>query len=293
MSDILDQVRALGAEFTPELIQGTAAIYAPIVPRPTPELCTVTRDVAYGPDPRHRLDVFTPKAGAGGRPVVAFVHGGGFVGGDKGDANAPFYNHLGAWAAGHGFVGVTITYRLAPDHKWPSGVEDIAAAIGWVSENIAEHGGDPGRVVLWGQSAGAAHVAGYVAHPDFAAQAQAALDGVALCSGVYDVATADRNDLHAAYYGEDPAAFARQSALEGLAKTPLRLFVTVAENDPRQFHDQAAQLVSARVAATGRWPTFLWLQGHNHVSPVMQVGSPADTLGPMLAALIARPEIWT
>ena len=92
-----------------------------------------------------------------------FVHGGGFVGGDKHVPGTPMYDHIGAWAVRNGWVGVTITYRLAPEHTWPAGAQDVAAAVQWVRDNIASYGGDPSRIVLAGHSAGSVHVASYLA----------------------------------------------------------------------------------------------------------------------------------
>jgi hypothetical protein len=86
-----------------------------------------------------------------------FVHGGGFVAGDKAYPGAPAYDLVGAWAVRHGWVGVNITYRYAPEVKWPAGAEDVAAAVAWIRENIAAYGGDPGRIVVMGNSAGAVH----------------------------------------------------------------------------------------------------------------------------------------
>ena len=113
MNDLWAQLRSLGSDFTPAQIQATTALMAPLAPRPGPDV-EVHRDVVYGPDPRHRLDIFVPSAGVRRAPVLVFVHGGGFVMGDKGAPDAPFYNNVGLWAARSGCIGVTITYRLAP-----------------------------------------------------------------------------------------------------------------------------------------------------------------------------------
>jgi acetyl esterase/lipase len=71
---------------------------------------------------------------------------------------------VGLWAVDHGLIGVTINYRLAPQYPWPSGVEDLTQVVAWLKDHIAEYGGDPARIFLWGHSAGAAHVADYLAH---------------------------------------------------------------------------------------------------------------------------------
>lgn len=288
MADIRASLRALGRDFTPDQIQATTALYAPTALKPTPDLCTVSRDNRYGPDERNRLDVFTPVATAKGpRPVVGFVHGGGFVQGDKGAEGAPFHNHFGAWAARAGFVGVTITYRLAPAHRFPSGAEDIAMAAAWLKENVARYGGDPKRIVLVGQSAGATHLSGYLARAETAAAAEKTLAGAVLLSGVYDTGRADRNPFNTAYYGEDPEAWGFASTLEGLARTKVPLMLTVSELEPPQFQRQAAWAIDRIVAANDRWPLFKFMYGHNHISPVLQIGSETDDLGPALARAVA------
>src|SRR3984957_969767 len=119
----------------------------------------VVRDEHYGPDVRHRLDIFAPAERTGARPGVLFVHGGAYVGGDKRTPGTPYNDNVGVWAARNGFVGVTMTYRLAPAYKYPAGAEDVGAAVEWIREHIASFGGDPEAVTLLGQSAGATHVA--------------------------------------------------------------------------------------------------------------------------------------
>ena len=65
-----------------------------------------------------------------------------------------------------GLVGVNMTYRLAPDATFPDGAQDVAAAVTWVRENIADYGGDPEQIFIIGKSAGVEHVAGYVFRPE-------------------------------------------------------------------------------------------------------------------------------
>ena len=96
---LMARLAALGRDFTPAQMAASRELFASRVLRPEQVAgCTVTRDVAYGEDARHRLDLFAPAAGSAARPVFVFVHGGGFVQGDKGAPDAPFYNNFGAWA---------------------------------------------------------------------------------------------------------------------------------------------------------------------------------------------------
>ena len=278
-SDLTAQIRALGYELTPAQIEATIALMAPLAAPPGPDV-EVHRDVAYGPDPRHRLDVFVPSADATSAPVLVCVHGGGFVRGDKGAPDAPFYNNVGLWAARSGCIGVTITYRLAPAAPWPAGSEDVGAAVRFLRGTIEQWGGDPNHIFLMGQSAGAVHVAGYVANSPLH------IAGAILISGIYDIVRADRNPYQAAYYGEDPSRFSEQSTLGKLAATTLPCLYTVSEFDPPDFQRQAAWLVEAHTARQGRWPRVIQLPGHNHLSSVLQIGSALDTLGPELLRFI-------
>lgn len=118
----------------------------------------VARDEPYGPHPRQRVDVFAPAARGSRRlPLVAFIHGGGWVKGDK------------KWAA---FMAETVTalpavfvsigYRLAPDDRWPAPGHDCLAAVEWIFRHAAKWHADPQSIVLGGHSAGA-HLAAWVA----------------------------------------------------------------------------------------------------------------------------------
>ena len=67
----------------------------------------------------------------------------------------------GPWAAASSASRSTIGSRR--EHMWPSGIEDLTAVVTWLKANVARYGGDPSKIFLWGHSAGAAHVADYVA----------------------------------------------------------------------------------------------------------------------------------
>jgi acetyl esterase/lipase len=108
------------------------------------------RDAAYGPDARQKLDMYAPRDAAGPSPVLVFLYGGSWRTGDKDD-----YNFLGAALAAQGFLTAIPDYRLVPAVRFPSFLEDCAAAVRWVRDNAAGQGGDPERIVLMGHSAGA------------------------------------------------------------------------------------------------------------------------------------------
>jgi acetyl esterase/lipase len=110
--------------------------------------------------PELPLDFFAP-AGAGKSrtaPCVIVVHGGGWNGGDRGQLAS--FNH---WLARRGYAVAAISYRLAPQHRWPAQREDVLAAIAFLKTNASTLGIDAARLVLLGRSAGA-QIAAVVAY---------------------------------------------------------------------------------------------------------------------------------
>jgi arylformamidase len=281
-SDLAEKIRAIGTEVTAQTIGATIGLYMPLHTQVSDAGLAMTRDIAYGPAERHRLDVFATQGDASKRPVLLFVHGGGFVGGNKSNPGSPFYDNVGRWAARNGMLGVTMTYRLAPEHRWPSGSEDVGRAVQWLRDNIGSQGGDPERIFVMGQSAGAVHVAGYIArgHSSFTEEWRPA--GAILVSGLYDTRTMEKNPLFEAYFGSDTERARRASFLDTLALTDVPLLVVLAEYDPRDFQRQAIELNGAYVAQHQRWPRFIQLIGHNHLSTVFGLNAPGDRLGPQI-----------
>jgi triacylglycerol lipase len=279
------QLQALGPELTPAMLQQSTALMAGIA-APRDATVEILRDRQYGPDARNRLDVFRRGAPAGA-PVLVYVHGGGFVMGDKTREGSPFYDNVGQWAAQQGWIGVTVTYRLAPANRWPSGPEDMALAVRWLRANIAEHGGDPERIILMGQSAGGAHVAAYVAHGRFHDGATPGIAGAVMISGIYDAATQPANAYSDAYFGEGAGARAGARCIDGLLASSVPLLFTVSEFDPRDFQEQAMQLARAWHERKGCYPPLEYLAGHNHLSPAQTLGSDEGQMAQRLADFVA------
>lgn len=264
---IRQAIAALGNELGPDTLPAVVALFNEEQREQAAACPPVAVDMAYGPHDRHRLDIYAP-GGASDRPVLLFVHGGGFLRGDKGDGGSWQNANVARMAAGAGFVGVTINYRLAPDNPWPAGADDVAAAVRWVRAHISEYGGNPDAIIVSGTSAGAAHVAGFIdRHP-----AEPGVRGAFFLSGVYGVTEA--NDMRdRAYYGDDLSQHAAKMPLASLVATQLPIFVLASEFDPPRFQAEFVGLLQRRLERWGALPRAYLASGHNHYSLAYHLGA--------------------
>jgi acetyl esterase/lipase len=115
---------------------------------------TRTADIAYGSDPRQRLDVYRPLQAAVGQPVVVFFYGGSWNSGAREQ-----YRYVARALAKHGITVVVADYRLYPQVRYPTFLEDNAQAVGWTRRHIGEYGGNAQRLFLMGHSSGAYNAA--------------------------------------------------------------------------------------------------------------------------------------
>jgi triacylglycerol lipase len=267
---IEEGLRAIGRVIDPP---ATAALYAPLHDKEPYRGVKVTRDIKYGPAERNRLDIFIADGARGPLPVLMFVHGGGFTGGDKYTAGSPFYDNIPLWAARHGMVGVNMTYRLAPDAPWPAGPEDVGAATRWVIEHIAQHGGDPARVFVFGHSAGATHLAAYLAKPEFHGAGGLRLTGAILMSGIFDLTTFDPSPNYQSYFGADTSRYAERSSFTGLTGCKVPLMLVIAGLDPPRFIEQSETLRDAVAQRSGKAPRYVFLPKHSHISEGYAIGT--------------------
>lgn len=188
----------------------------------------VIRDVAYGPDPPQRMDVYRPEPRPANAPIVAMVHGGAWIFGDKTNSQV-IVNKANRWV-GKGWVFVSINNRLVPDADPVRQAEDVARALAAIQKEAAGWGGDVSRITLMGHSAGGHLVALLAADPALAKSlgAKPWSRTVALDSGALDV-PAIMEAKHMRFYdrafGSDPAYWKRASPLHALTAeaTPMLL----------------------------------------------------------------------
>lgn len=239
------------------------------------EKSIVERDLSYGPHERNKLDVLRPGFEMPrAMPVIIFVHGGGFVMGNKSDG-AIFDNILDYFTR-HGLLGINATYRLAPEHQFPAAAEDLRDVVLWVKKNAAKYGGDPQKIFLMGHSAGAVHVANYT----FMEELHPAHDGVlgsVLMSGVYDLgANADKE--HAYYGAKTTKGRSQRTPLAQVDGRRIPLFVIDAEYDPLTMQQSAVNLMQAICQRDSKCPRHQQIAGHNHYSMTYHINSLDDSI---------------
>jgi acetyl esterase/lipase len=227
------------------------------------------RDLAYGQDPRQRLDVYAPRQAAS-RPVVIFWYGGSWTKGSK--AN---YRFVGAALAERGFVTVIPDYRLYPAVTFPAFCEDGAHALAWVEAHAQEFGGDPQRIVLMGHSAGA-HMAAFIAFnhafDEKAGAETKSIVGLVGLSGPYALVP-DTDVLHATFPAPYTDANWQPVRFVDARSPPALLLHGLADKEVYPRHTLA--LNDALLAKHVRVEMKLYPQGRH-----------ADTIAPF--ALLAR-----
>jgi len=269
-ADLREAVRAIGPVISPA---ATAKLYAPLHQPEPYRGVQVFRDEKYGDEERQRIDVFSPNGAGALKPVLIFVHGGGYTGGDKRvSKDSPFYDNVALWAANNGLVGVNMTYRLAPGYKWPSAMQDVAAAVAWARANAGRFGGSANQIILLGHSAGATHVAAYIASVDLP---KAGILAAILTSGTYRLKPEIEVPGQKAYFGDDTNLWHSRSSLEGLVASNIPLFVAHGEVDGTYYIGQSEELTAALCAAR-RCPAHIVVGGHGHMSEVYSINT-ADT----------------
>jgi acetyl esterase/lipase len=231
------------------------------------------------------LDLYAPKEGEK-LPVILFVHGGGWRGGDKKSAA-----QKGFFFAQKGFVLVSVNYRLSPKVAHPVHIQDVIRSAAWVREHAAEYGGDPETVFVMGHSAGA-HLAALAA-VDEKRLKEAELPGLPLFRGVvlldgagYDIPATlkdaednpSRGTLFKTAFGEAEEGWKDASptlrAREGKGFAPFLIF-HVAGREASEV--QSKGLKEALVASGGK-AMVLPAEGKSHGTINKEIGVDGDVV---------------
>lgn len=239
---------------------------------------TAIRNIAYGSDPAQRFDLYLP-ANASRAPVVFYVHGGGWVNGDK--TNPGLANKLAYWLP-KGYAVISANYRMVPVAMPLEQARDVARGVALAQRRAGEWQLDPARMVLMGHSAGAHLVALLGADPRLLAEAGARppLGVVSLDSGALDVPSlmGQRRvpKLYHEAFGADPAYWRSVSPQQQLGRdgVPMLLVCASERGFPTSPCDEARKL--AKRAEALRVPMLVQPEPMSHGEINKDLGLPSD-----------------
>lgn len=238
----------------------------------------VANDLAYGENPRHRLDIYAPTGREGPLPVIVWIHGGSWSSGDKDG-----YTFVGRALAAQGFIVVVPNYRLVPEVRYPGFVEDSAAAVRWTRANVADYGGDPDRIVLSGHSAGAYNAAMLAYDDRWLGDDRAGIRGFVGLAGPYDFLPLDTDSTRAAF-GEWPDLPETQPVTWAGAGDPPALLLHGADDTTVKPRNSAA--LAARLTEAGVEARVVDYPAVDHIDIVIRLSRPLRSQTPVLQDLV-------
>jgi acetyl esterase/lipase len=203
----------------------------------------VRSGLAYGGDPRQKLDVYVPRGLKGPAPVLLFFYGGSWEMGRREE-----YLAFGQAFASEGIVTVVADYRLYPQVTYPAFAQDAAKALAFVHAHARDYGGDPARVFVSGHSAGGYNAVMLASEPKFIEAEGGKLSwmrGVIGIAGPYDFLPLTEANYIAMFHGANNADAMPINHIDG--KRPPMLLVTGASDSvvgPGNTDRMAARLKS-------------------------------------------------
>jgi len=193
-----------------------------------PSGVVVESEVAYGPNPAHRMDVYR-QASAKGAPVLFMVHGGAWMYGDKA-ASKVVKNKVERWVP-KGYIVVSANYRLWPQANPLEQANEVAKALAHAQSQATSWGGDPSRFVVMGHSAGA-HLVSLLTADTAIATRQGAkpwLATVSLDSAAFDIVEIMESSPHHRFYdkvfGTDRELWRDASPTRRLSSAPIPMMI--------------------------------------------------------------------
>jgi acetyl esterase/lipase len=240
-------------------------------------------DLAYGPDPRNKLDVYTPREASPGAPVVVFFYGGSWNSGSRSD-----YAFVGEALASQGIVAVVADYRLYPQVHYQGLLKDSAQAVGWTRAHIGQYGGDSSKLYVMGHSAGAYNAAMLALDPKWLAQAgmtPSMVKGWIGLAGPYDFLPIEEADVKPVFYFPNSPPDSQPINHVSAASPPALLMASADDtvvNPKRNTGGMATRLRDQGVSVRERY-----FSRTNHGTLVGAFARPLRSLAPVLMEVTA------
>ena len=246
---------------------------------------TLSANVAYGPLPRQRLDIYRPTAAApaAGWPVLVFFYGGSWNRGEKAD-----YKFVGEALASRGVLTLVADYRLYPSVRYPDFLKDSALALGYGLNEAKPLGGDAKRVFVMGHSAGGYNAAMLALDARWLSgtgHAPAELAGFIGLAGAYDFLPMTNPDAQPVFFhphyppNTQPIEFALVSAP--------RTFLGAAVKDSLINPQRNTVGLADRLKSAGVPVTLRMYEGVSHITLLASLAWPLRFLAPTLEDVVA------
>jgi acetyl esterase/lipase len=249
---------------------------------------SLSRGLKYGAGEQNLVDVATMGSkDSAPRPVLLFVAGESFTNdGTSGDWT--MRDQAMCLAAKNGMVGVAMSYRRAPEHRWPAGAKDVAAATSWIHQNIDLFGGDAREIIAVGYSVGAFHLATFLAHPELQ-EADSNIAGAVLVSGIY-LPGDDTDDGERSYFGADSSKYRDRSAFPGILEVEEPIVLAWSAADPPRQIAQAETL-RERLCKAGHCPRIAQVTDRDTPASVFDLNGAGRSLAERTKQLIDQIEM--
>lgn len=241
---------------------------------------TEQHDIAFGDDPRQKLDTYRPAkpggAAGGIPPLVVFFYGGSWSEGDKAE-----YRFVGQALASAGAVVVIANYRLSPQVHYPVFLQDCARATAWAFDHAEELGSDPKHLVVMGHSAGAYNAAMLALDPRWlgaVGHSPSELTSWIGMAGPYDFLPIGDPATQVAFSWPDTPADS-QPLMHASAKAP-RTLLMAAKHDKLVNPVRSTEAMAARLRSDGVDVTLHIYDRVSHVTLVASLGTPLRFLAP-------------
>ena len=250
-------------------------LFNAVSPKDKGSRCIVA-DIGYGAAPSQRLDIYAPIGADRRLPVLQFIHGGGWTGGNKNE-----YEFVGRALAALGYVTVLAGYRMVPEVEYPVFVRDGVSAMQWIVDNIADFGGDARRIGLIGHSAGAYNAVMMVLDPRHLASRglRERVRAVVGLSGPYDFHPFD-GPISLRVFGAARHGQLTQPIHHAAAGAPPMLLAT-GDRD-RLVHPRNTIAMAARLRALEVPVVERHYRGLDHPAPMLALGRVWRARAPVL-----------
>lgn len=242
----------------------------------------VQHDLAYGSDPRQRLDLYRPPPNqtrpAAGWPVIVFFYGGSWNDGERAD-----YAFVGNALASRGMLTLVADYRLYPQVRYPEFLRDSALATAWALKNAAAQGGDPRRLFVMGHSAGAYNAAMVALDARWlraAGLAPSQLAGWLGVAGPYDFIPIVNPKVRPVFHHPDVPPDSQP--IGHVSAAAPRTFLAAAASDSLVDPQRNSVQLATALKAVGVPTTLKLYERTNHLTVIGTMAPPLRFLAPLL-----------